>query len=126
MRYKCVANPMCLKTFEYGHALRAHIATCHEAQKILRKQAQIDKLEHEISVEYPGIHGLHTNTFYPINHNTDKSNKYQFKDRFLFNASSNPSETKSKSNQQIRPIRAKTVHNLHQSAQVYSALSYTS
>jgi len=113
-----------LKTFEYGHALRAHVSTCHEAQKIILKQTKIEQLEHEISVEYPGIHGLHTNTFYPTNHDTDKSNKYQFKDRFRF--SNDLKDSKNKNNQIIRPIRAKTVHNLHESKQIYTALSYTS
>lgn len=123
MRYKCVANPQCLKTFEYGHALRAHIATCHEAQKILKEKAKVEKLEHDISVEYTGIHGLHANTFYPTNHDTDKTNKYQFKDRFKFLGSGNENHN----NQEVlRPKRSKTVFNLHKSQQVASAMSYAS
>jgi hypothetical protein len=54
MRYKCVGSPQCMKTFEYGHALRAHIGACSEAQKILKSKNQIEKLEYEIGVEYAG------------------------------------------------------------------------
>ena len=123
MRYKCVANPQCLKTFEQGHALRAHIAACVEAQKILKLKQKIEKLEQNIGQEYSGMHGLHANTFYPTTHDTDQSNKYQFKDRFRFNGMSDKPE--SFNNQLImRPQRAKTELNLRRSTQVQSALQY--
>ncbi len=84
MRYKCVGNPTCLKTFEYGHALRAHVAACEVAQKILKAKSEVERLEHEINVEYPGINGLHRNPHFPGSYNLDQTLRFNFKDRFKF------------------------------------------
>lgn len=89
MKYKCIGNPHCLKIFDSGVPLRAHIASCDAAQKILRAQAEVEKLENEINVEYPGIYGLHRNTFFPTAHHIDLTNKYNFSDRYKF-GSKNP------------------------------------
>ncbi len=122
MRYKCVSHPKCLKIFDNGTSLRAHLTTCSEAQKILKQQEKLEKFEQHIGVEYPGIHGLHANTFFPTTHDTDRSNKYQFKDRFRFNGKTSIPD--SFNNQSVmRPQRAKTQINLHKSHQVKSALS---
>ncbi len=123
MRYKCIGNPQCLKTFEHGHALRAHIGACIEAQRILKLKDKIEKLEQNIGVDYSGIHGLHTNTYYPTSHDTDQTNKFQFKDRFKFSGST--SKTDLYNNQeQLRPQRMKTVLNLHKSNQVQQVLTF--
>ena len=55
MRYPCVGQPHCMKTFEYGHALRAHVASCIEAQKKLKEKSKVENLEQEIATEYNGI-----------------------------------------------------------------------
>ena len=123
MRYKCVGSPQCMKTFEHGHALRAHIGACVEAQKILKSRGQTEKLEHEVGVEYAGIQGLHTNTYYPIACDTDQTNKYQFKDRFRFNGVSSKPETFNNQDM-LRPQRMKTMFNLQRSSQVQQALNF--
>lgn len=122
MRYKCIGHPKCLKIFENGPSLKAHLTTCNEAQKLIKAQEKLEKLEQHISVEYPGIHGLHANTFFPTTHDTDHSNKYQFKDRFRFNGKTSLPD--SYNNQtSVRHHRAKTQINLQKSHQVASALS---
>jgi hypothetical protein len=55
MRYPCIGQPHCMKTFEYGHALRAHVASCLEAQKKLKEKSKVENLEQEIATEYNGI-----------------------------------------------------------------------
>jgi hypothetical protein len=78
MKYKCVGSPECLKTFEYGHALRAHVASCQRAQSILQKQARTAKIEHDVAVDYFGIYGLHRNPYYPTSHHIDQTMKFVF------------------------------------------------
>ena len=84
MRYKCVGSPDCMKTFEFGHALRAHIASCESAQKILRHKADIQKLEYEIAIDHPALHGIKGNKYYPTFASLDQSLKFNFADRFRF------------------------------------------
>ena len=85
MKLKCIGNPHCMKTFEYGHALRAHLAACDEAQKILQAQSNVEKLENDIKLNYPGIKGLHRNPHYPIAHHIDETLKFKFADAHKFN-----------------------------------------
>lgn len=84
MKYKCIGSPDCMKSFEYGHALRAHIAACDKAQKILKFQADIDKLEQSIKIGYPGIHGLHRNPHFPTSHHLDQTLRFEFADKNRF------------------------------------------
>ncbi|CAF0933500.1 unnamed protein product [Brachionus calyciflorus] len=88
MRYKCIGSPHCMKTFEYGHALRAHISACDKAQKILKSKAEIDRLEQNISLDYPGIYGLHRNPHYPTAHHVDETLKFEFVDKNKFTSNS--------------------------------------
>ena len=73
-----------MKTFEYGHALRAHINACDHAQKILKKNEDIKNLEYHIGIDYHGIFGMKGNKFYPTFASLDRSLKFNFKDRFHF------------------------------------------
>lgn len=73
-----------MKSFEYGHALRAHIAACDKAQKILKSQADIDKLEQSIRIEYTGIYGLHRNPHFPTSHHLDQTLRFEFTDKNRF------------------------------------------
>ncbi|RNA17131.1 hypothetical protein BpHYR1_034557 [Brachionus plicatilis] len=98
MRYKCIGSPDCMKSFEYGHALRAHIAACDKAQKILKSQAEIEKVEKNINLEYPGIYGLHRNPHYPTSHHLDQTLRYDFADKNRFS----PKESQEKA---LKPIR---------------------
>ena len=126
MRYKCVGNPICLKTFEYGHALRAHIASCETAQKILKSKADIERLEHEINVEYPGINGLHRNQHYPTSYHLDQTMKFNFKDEYKF-GHKNPPIQSSSSTESSKPRRIiKEVKNANgqNSDRVKLAFSY--
>lgn len=84
MRYKCLASPDCMKTFEYGHALRAHIASCESAKKIMKKQDDINRLEYHIGIETPAINGIKMNKYFPSYYALDQTLKYDFKDRFSF------------------------------------------
>lgn len=84
MRYKCIGSPDCMKSFEYGHALRAHIAACDKAQKILKSQSDTEKLEQNINLEYPGIFGLHRNPHYPTSHHIDQTLRFEFSDKNRF------------------------------------------
>ena len=118
MKYKCIGNPHCLKTFESGTPLRAHIAACEVAQKILRAQAEVEKLEHEINVEYPGIYGLHRNTYYPTAHHLDKTNRYNFTDKHKFGAKT--SENLNPTGRMRKTVDAKL--DLMSSSQVKSLL----
>ena len=123
MRYKCVGSPYCLKTFEFGHALRAHVGSCVEAQKKLKAQASVEKLEHEINVDYSGIHGFHTNPYFPTRHKMDHTEKFQFKDRFRFNGNSNkPEDFNNQSS--LRPMLKPAETSLMNSVQVKNLLNY--
>jgi hypothetical protein len=118
MKYKCIGNPQCLKIFDSGERLRAHIASCDVAQKILRAQAEVEKLEHDINVEYPGIYGLHRNTFYPTAHHLDQTNRYNFVDKYKF-GSKNP-RTDNTTGRMRKMVDSK--HDLMNSSQVKSSL----
>lgn len=123
MRYPCIGSPHCMKTFEYGHALRAHVASCVEAQKKLKSKSKVDNLENEIANEYNGIVGLHCNKYFPIFHHLDVCEKYQFKDRFRFNGKSNKPESFNNKDV-LRPIRMAITNTQRNSAQMHQALSY--
>jgi hypothetical protein len=84
MRYKCIGNPDCMKTFEFGHTLRAHIASCESAQKILKTESDIKKLEYHIGIDYSGIFGIKGNKFFPNHTSLDTTMKFNFLDRFKF------------------------------------------
>lgn len=123
MRYPCIGNPHCLKTFEYGHALRAHIASCVEAQKKLKQKSKVENMENEVANEYNGIVGLHCNKYFPVFHHVDASMKYQFKDRFKLSGRTDRPE--SFNNKEIlRPLRMAVKSNVHSSLQVHQAMSY--
>ena len=141
MRYMCVGSPHCMKTFEYGHALRAHVGACQHAQKVLRERATTEKLEHDISVNYPGVHGLHRNPYYPTHHHLDKTVRFQFADRYKFGSSKNlppMTATTSRSTNDLgesingnvnqkQPfvrLRKPIESNVHSSTQVKKLLSY--
>lgn len=117
MRYKCIANPHCLKTFEYGHALRAHLASCDLAQKQLRSRADVEKLENDISLEYAGIYGLHRNPYYPTSHHLDKTSKLFYADKHRF--TSNPTLAATYKKQK----KASLGTNMFSSAQVKNCLT---
>lgn len=118
MKYKCVASPHCMKTFEYGHALRAHIASCESAQKILQAKADVEKLENEIALDYPGIFGLHRNPYYPTAHGLDKSSKFFFTDKYRFTP--NDGKLTACYKRQKKGIAS----NIFESVQVKKALTY--
>ena len=137
MRYKCIGSPHCLKTFEYGHALRAHTAACDKAQTILKSRASVEKMEYEISVAYHGITGLHRNPYYPTAHHVDQSMKFEFADRTKFrypptgSSSSVDADAARKAaataaNSSPRRIRKAVNSTVHSSNQVKMALSYQS
>ena len=84
MRYKCIASPDCMKTFEYGHALRAHVASCDWAKKILKQRADIERIEFSIGIDSPSINGIKGNKYFPCFYSLDRTLKYNFKDRFRF------------------------------------------
>lgn len=84
MRYKCIGSPDCMKTFEFGHALRAHIASCEAAQKIIKRNDDIKKLEYHVGIEYTGIYGTKVNTFFPAFSSLDQTRRFNFVDRFRF------------------------------------------
>jgi hypothetical protein len=118
MRYKCIANPHCLKTFDYGHALRAHLASCEHAQKMLRSRAEVERMEAELALEYPGMYGLHRNTYYPTAHGLDKTSKFYFTDKYKFTP--NQDKLKAAYTRQKKGITS----NLFDSTQVKSSLTY--
>jgi hypothetical protein len=84
MRYKCIGSPDCMKTFEFGHALRAHIASCESAQRLLKKEADIKKLEYHVGIDYSGIFGIKGNKYYPTFTSLDTTLRFNFIDRFRF------------------------------------------
>lgn len=118
MKYKCIANPHCLKTFDFGHALRAHIASCENAQRILQSKADIDKLETQIALDYPGIYGLHRNTYFPTAHGLDETKKFYFTDKYRFT----PNDGKLKA--EYKPHKKSVRSNIFESTQVKSALTF--
>jgi hypothetical protein len=124
MRYKCVGNPICLKTFEYGHALRAHIAACETAQKILKSKSDIERLEHEINVEYPGINGLHRNQHYPTSYSLDQTLKLNFRDEYKFGNKNLPLQTSSEPIKPKRMIKEVKNANGQNSDQIKLTLTY--
>lgn len=134
MRYKCIGSPHCLKTFEYGHALRAHTAACDKAQKILKSRANVEKMEYEIAVAYPGITGLHRNPYYPTAHHVDQTMKFEFADRTKFRYPPTGTVVKesvdtnavAKASSSPRRIRKAVNSSVHSSNQVKMALSYPS
>jgi hypothetical protein len=122
MKYKCLGSPLCLKTFDSGHTLKAHLSSCDKAQNFLKNQNDKEKLEHNIAVEYAGIYGLHRNTYFPSAHHIDQTNKFHFKDKANFiysytSSSSNLNSNEIKSSQSIRPIRKLIKTNLMDSTQ---------
>jgi len=126
MKYKCIGNPKCLKSFEFGPALKAHIASCEIAQRVLRNKEEINQLEHQIGFDYPGIYGLHMNPYYPTHHHLDKTLKLNFADRFK-DLQSPSDHTASSSDQPLKlgPMRLRkptTNSNMHGSSQVKSLL----
>lgn len=126
MRYPCLANPNCLKTFDNGHALRAHVAGCEKAQEKLKAKADTEKLEHDIALSYSGIYGLHRNTYYPTAHHLDNTQKFQFKDRnnFIYSFDSSANPVKSVDPSLIRSTRKPVPSNLMNSTQIKQVLSY--
>jgi hypothetical protein len=126
MKYKCIGNPKCLKSFEFGPALRAHIASCEIAQRVLRNKEEINKLEHQISYDYPGIYGLHMNPYYPTHHHLDKTLRFNFVDRFKdYQKSDNVASSLSEQPSKFGPRRlrkAASNSNMHGSSQVKSLL----
>jgi hypothetical protein len=133
MKYKCIANPTCLRTFEYGQSLRAHTDSCTAAQNLIKSQNEIKTLEYNIALNYSGIKGLHANNYYPIFHHLDKTNKFEFKDRNQFNGSSvNKATTTtttivdSTNKRPMRHIRKQFGSRNQNSTQVQNSLKYTS
>lgn len=122
MRYKCVGYPHCLKTFEYGHALRAHIAACETAQKVLKAKSAVERLENDISLEYPGIHGLHLNQHYPISHGLDRTSKAHFVDRFGLTGGNG--ENKQPPRRLIKQVKSNPLAG-QDSSRVKSLISYS-
>ena len=123
MRYKCSASPYCLKTFEYGHALRAHVASCIEAQKRLKSEANVQKLENDIAYDNSVIQGFHTNPYFPTHHNSEKTEKFQFKDKYRFNGMSEKPEDFNNQDV-IRPLRKSVPTSVMHENQVKSLLNY--
>ena len=126
MRYKCIGSPDCMKTFEFGHALRAHIASCEAAQKLLKKQTDIKKLEYHVGIDYAGIFGIKGNKYFPTFTSLDTTMRFNFIDRFRFT----PSETKyaptssSSSATSTRRMLKGSDSNLMGSAQMRQLLHY--
>lgn len=118
MRYKCIGNPHCLKTFEHGPSLRAHIASCETAQKMLKSKSAVEKLEHDVGVNYSGIYGLHANPHYPIAHNLDKTIRFHFTDKHKFNSLKKPEDNVPKR------LRKSVESTVHSSSQVKNLLNY--
>jgi hypothetical protein len=67
--------------------------------------------------------GLHCNPYFPIFNGVDKSEKYQFKDHFRFNGSSNRSDSFNNKDR-IRTVRKAIKSDIHGSSQVHQALNY--
>ncbi len=123
MKWKCIGNPECLKSFEYGHALKAHVAACETAQKILKHEAAIKKLEFSIGIDYPGITGIKGNRHFPTFTSLDQRLKIDnCSDRFKYT----PLEdryAKSSSSSSSAPIKSRRIlkavsSNVLDSAQV--------
>lgn len=80
MRYKCLGFPICLKTFENGHVLRAHQLTCEQA--LPKVSADLERREHAraIKFDYP-IKGRKGEKRYITYAGLDNTQKFLVRDR---------------------------------------------
>ncbi|CAF0721668.1 unnamed protein product [Didymodactylos carnosus] len=81
MRYPCISFPLCLKTFDNGYVLRAHLLGCEHAQEKLQKEADVQLVEYSIKYNYD-VTGIKTNKYYPTYATLDHSNKFYIKDKY--------------------------------------------
>jgi hypothetical protein len=81
MRYPCIAFPVCLKTFENGHVLRAHQLSCEHA--INKLNNQIQRQQHAQTIQYDyNINGMKGNKRYPTFTGLDQTQKFLIRDRY--------------------------------------------
>ncbi|CAF0973316.1 unnamed protein product [Didymodactylos carnosus] len=81
MRHPCIGFPLCLKTFDNGYVLRAHLVGCERAQKKIQKEMAVREVEYSIKFDY-NLSGIKTNKYYPGNATLDHSNKFLIKDKY--------------------------------------------
>jgi hypothetical protein len=92
MRYPCLGSPVCLKTFENGHVLRAHQLSCEHAINKLNKQNQ--RQEHARTIQYDYyINGMKGNKRYPMCAGLDKTQKFLIRDRHQLGGNNNPQQS---------------------------------
>lgn len=102
MRYSCVGSPLCLKTFENGHVLRAHELSCEHAINKLNKQNQ--RKEHARVIQYDyRINGMKGNKHYPMCAGLDNTQKFLVRDRYQLGGNNNPQESYRRNRQAPNP-----------------------
>jgi len=92
MRYPCIGFPICLKTFENGHVLRAHQLSCEHAINKLNNQTK--RKEHARTIQYDyTINGMKGNKRYPKCTGLDNTQKLLIRDRYQLGGNNDPQQS---------------------------------
>ncbi|UJR16413.1 hypothetical protein I4U23_003315 [Adineta vaga] len=81
MRYKCVGFPICIRSFENGHVLRAHQLSCEHASMKLNANIQREQHAQSIKYGYP-MNGRKGEKRYITYAGLDNTQKFLIRDRY--------------------------------------------
>lgn len=92
MRYPCAGFPMCTKSFENGHVLRAHHLSCEHALKKISEQNKHQEQMQDIQQTYLNNRTKKTKNFQPLT-GLDKTQKFLVRDRYQLGGNNNSAES---------------------------------
>ena len=88
MKYKCAGFPLCTRSFENGHVLRAHQLSCKYA--LGKMEANIQREQHARSIKYDySVKGRKGEKRYITYAGLDDTQKFLIRDRYQLGGNGN-------------------------------------